>query len=61
MVVPEAQERWGKPRVVDTRSRKKRCQPFSYDSPGTLERGTQWYFLRVSDKEEQVTAFFSHT
>jgi hypothetical protein len=29
----------------DTRSRRKRCQPFLYDSPGTLERGTQWYFL----------------
>ena len=40
-VVPGAQERWEDPRVVDTRSRKKRCQPFSYDSPGTLERGTQ--------------------
>jgi hypothetical protein len=25
----------------DTRSRRKRCQPFLYDSPGTLERGTQ--------------------
>ena len=24
----------------------KRCQPFTYDSSGTLERGTQLYFRR---------------
>ena len=31
---------------MNPRSREKRCQPFLYDSPGTLERGTQGHFLR---------------
>jgi len=31
---------------VDTAFQVKGCQPFYYDSPGTLERGTQLYFLR---------------
>jgi hypothetical protein len=35
----------------DPSSRRKRCQPFLYDSPGTLERGTQRYFPAVRDKE----------
>ena len=43
---------------ADTRSRRKRCQPFLYDSPGTLERGTQWYFPRQEYKEVGTPSFF---
>ena len=42
MAVPFRVEKRGEnPRVMYPRSREKRCQPFLYDSPGTLERGTQ--------------------
>ena len=36
----------GEARGLNPRSREKRCQPFLYDSPGTLERGTGDMFWR---------------
>jgi hypothetical protein len=36
--------------VEDTRFQRKKVPAFSYDSSGTLERGTQWYFPVVRYK-----------
>jgi len=42
--VRERSEREGSTAGVTGTFQGKRCQPFTYDSPGTLERGTQLYF-----------------
>jgi len=42
--VRERSEREGSTAGVTGAFQGKRCQPFTYDSPGTLERGTQLYF-----------------
>ena len=46
-------------RELGQRSRKEKRQPFLYDSPGTLERGTQFDFLSYDWREMSYSSSMS--